>query len=60
MRKVTVFNREGLSITLKSVNETARCLGTTDTTIRTRIRDGNWIQRKGLCAVKVRYANEAD
>lgn len=60
MRKVIVSNRDGLSVTLKSVNETARSLGTTDTTIRTRIRDGNWIHRKGSCAVKVRYADEAD
>ena len=51
---VTVYDRAGREITLPSIARTAREMGVPASTLRNRVKDGNWIRREGYVSVRVR------
>lgn len=55
-RYVTVYDRQGREIQMPSIRRTAREMGVSESTIRSRLRDGNWIHRDGYVPVRVRTA----
>ena len=53
-RAVTVYDKAGREITLPSIARASREMGVPASTLRNRVKDGNWILREGYCAVRVR------
>lgn len=53
-KAVEVYDRQGRSVRVRSMAETARIMGIGLNTLRRRVADGNWIIRDGYVPVKVK------
>ena len=53
-RAVTVYDKAGREITLPSIARASREMGVPASTLRNRVKDGNWILREGYVSVRVK------
>lgn len=54
MRTITISDGRGREITMPSVARASREMGVPASTLRNRLKDGNWIHRDGYVPVRVR------